>query len=119
MSGIQEALLSRRTVYRFTEDEVKNSILDVAFKAAMHAPNHKNTNPWRYYVLGTSTRTLLLPEVERLSRSKMSSQSVNEIESGLKRAVSKIMSPPVLIAVSSALTPSVSFREMEDYADTA
>ena len=42
MSGIQEALLSRRTVYRFKEDEVKNSILDVAFKAAMHAPNRQD-----------------------------------------------------------------------------
>ena len=119
MTGIQEALLSRRTVYRFKEDEVENSILDVAFKAAMHAPNHKKTNPWRYYVLGVSARTLLLPEVERLSRSKMLGQSVNDIESGLKRAVSKIMSPPVLIAVSSALTPSDSFREMEDYAATS
>jgi nitroreductase len=49
----------------------------------------------------------------------MSGQSVNDIESGLKRAVSKIMSPPVLIAVSSALTPSDSFREKEDYAATA
>jgi len=119
MSGIQETLLSRRTVYRFKEDKVENSFLDLAFKAAAHAPNHKNTNPWRYYVLGESARSLLLPEVERLSRSKMSGQPAKDIESGLKRAISKIMSPPVLIAVSSSLTPSDSFREMEDYAATS
>jgi nitroreductase len=49
----------------------------------------------------------------------MSGQPAKDIESGLKRAVSKIMSPPVLIAVSSSLTPSDNFREMEDYAATA
>ena len=119
MSEVQETILSRRTIYRFEAREIEDSILELAFRAAARAPNHKNTNPWRYYVLGEKARSSLLPEVERLSRSKTSGQSVEEIESGLKKAISKIMSPPVLIAVSSSLSPTDNFREMEDYAATA
>ena len=61
MSGIQETLLSRRTVYRFKEDKVDNSFLDLAFNAAAHAPNHKNTNPWRTMCLGKAREVCFYP----------------------------------------------------------
>ena len=52
MSEVQKNIIGRRTVYRFIEKKIQKSSLDNAFEAARFAPSHKNTNPWRFYVMG-------------------------------------------------------------------
>ena len=61
----------------------------------------------------------MIPEIERLAKKKAVGRGEDEIQEGVQKAISKIMSPPVLIAVTSAVTPEDDFREMEDYAATA
>lgn len=118
MVGVQENLNSRRTVYRFTKQEVDVSDLEIAFAAASNAPCHKQTHPWNYYVLGERSREMLLPSVISLARKKAAQLSDEEIITSEKRAVSKILDIPVIIAVTSKLSPNDSFREEEDYAAT-
>ena len=115
MVGVQENLNSRRTVYRFTKQEVDVSDLEIAFAAASNAPCHKQTHPWNYYVLGKRSREMLLPSVISLARKKAAQLSDEEIITSEKRAVSKILDIPVIIAVTSKLSPNDSFREEEDY----
>ena len=116
MIGVQEALTSRRTVYRYKQEKVPEHILESAFKAASNAPCHKNTHPWKFYVLGMETRKALMPEVEKLATKK--AKDGEDVEAGVSKAMGKIISPPVLICVTSAVSPEDAFREEEDYAAT-
>ena len=70
MDGVQGALTSRRTVYRYKREEVPDQILESAFEAASNAPCHKHTHPWKFYVMGEKTRESLIPEVEKLAKKK-------------------------------------------------
>ena len=54
MSEFQDVLTSRRTIYRFSEKKVGAEALELAFDAARNAPCHKNTHPWKFYVMGLS-----------------------------------------------------------------
>ena len=117
MGGVQEALTSRRTVYRYKLEEVPDRIIESAFEAASNAPCHKNTHPWKFYVMGEKTRESLIPEIEKLAKKK--STDGEELGAGISRAIEKIISPPLLICVTSARSPQDPFREEEDYAATA
>ena len=70
MGDIQEVLTSRRTVYRYKSEEVPIQVLESAFEAASNAPCHKNTHPWKFYVMGKESRESIIPEVERLAKEK-------------------------------------------------
>ncbi len=118
MSNVQNNLNSRRTVYRFSKKEVQITDLETAFKAASNAPCHKQTHPWKFYVLGDETRKKLLPRVLELSREKSRFLGQDDLIESEKKAVSKIMDVPVIIAASSKLSPNDDFREEEDYAAT-
>jgi len=116
MSGFQDVLTSRRTIYRFSEKKVSAETLELAFDAARNAPCHKNTHPWKFYVMGDEVRKEIIPEVKRLAKKKVPDGENSEV--GISKAVGKILSPPVLICVTSALSPQDPFREEEDYAAT-
>ena len=118
MSTIQNLLNSRRSIYHFTDQEVELSDLDKAFEAASNAPCHKQTHPWNFYVLGEETRKELLPTVIKLAENKAVKNNEEDTISSVNRAVSKIMDVPVIIAISTKLTPDDLFREEEDYAAT-
>tara|TARA_Y100001968_G_scaffold308188_1_gene326677 strand:+ start:938 stop:1507 length:570 start_codon:yes stop_codon:yes gene_type:complete len=117
MNSLQDLLNSRRTVYHFTNQEIKDSDLEIAFKAASNAPCHKQTHPWNYYVLGKKTREKLVPTVVSLAEEKHKKNG-EKGEKYVTRAVSKILDIPVIIAVTTKLSPDDLFREEEDYAAT-
>ena len=117
MDDLQEVLTSRRTIYRYKKERVPDWILERAFEAASNAPCHKNTHPWRFYVMGKKTRESLIPEIEKLAKRKLT--ETEELASGISKAIEKIISSPVLICVTSARSPLDPFREEEDYAATA
>tara|TARA_Y100001980_G_C14502678_1_gene278518 strand:+ start:527 stop:1099 length:573 start_codon:yes stop_codon:yes gene_type:complete len=118
MVGAQEVLNTRRTIYRFSEKRVDPSDLDSAFEAANNAPCHKQTYPWKYYVVGRQTREMMLPTVIHLSDEKEKRKGNPVTEHSRKRAVSKIMDVPIVVAVTTKRTPDDEFREEEDYAAT-
>jgi nitroreductase len=50
-------LLTRRTVNKFLQHLPDNweTIVNRAIESAIHAPNHKRTEPWRFHLLGPHT----------------------------------------------------------------
>lgn len=51
-----DAIRERRTIKRFTDRPVTREQIEELLAAATLAPNHKLTNPWRFYVLGPNAR---------------------------------------------------------------
>jgi len=116
LSEVQDNLIGRRTVFKFSDKEVPLECLEIAFEAARFAPCHKQTHPWKFYVLGPESRSSMIPTVEKLAKEKIRSSEEVMSEEVIERARNKIKSPPVLIAVTSKRSPDDSFREQEDYA---
>ena len=116
MVNIQDIINNRRTIFRFTDATVDDKILNQALLAASNAPCHKHTHPWRFYVLGSITRTKLIHAITRLAKIKSEKKGSKNLAADAERAIKKITQPPLLIAVTSQKSPDDKFREKEDYA---
>jgi nitroreductase len=57
---IVQALRERRTVHRFRAQPLPEGALERALAAAIEAPNHHLTEPWRFLRVGSETRRGLL-----------------------------------------------------------
>ncbi len=51
-----EAIRTRRSIKRFAPDAVTREQIETLLDAATLAPNHRLTQPWRFYVLGPAAR---------------------------------------------------------------
>ena len=116
MSEVQDVLNSRRTVYKFTEQEVEQDKIGQALLAASNAPCHKHTHPWKFFIMGENVRQELIPTIIKLAQEKSQKNNSKDLAKDVQRAVNKIILPPVIIAVASKKTPNDDFREKEDYA---
>jgi len=53
---VMAAIETRRSIKRFTDRPVTREQLEALFAAAALAPNHRMTEPWRFYALGPQGR---------------------------------------------------------------
>jgi nitroreductase len=53
---VSEAIAQRRSIKRFTDRPVTRDEIEVVLAAATAGPNHRLTQPWRFYVLGPAAR---------------------------------------------------------------
>jgi len=53
---VLEAIRDRRSIKKFNERPVTREEIEELLEAAALAPNHRLTNPWRFYVLGPEAR---------------------------------------------------------------
>ena len=51
-----DALRARRSIKDFTPRPVSRDQIEQLLEAAVQAPNHRMTEPWRFYVLGVGAR---------------------------------------------------------------
>jgi nitroreductase len=54
--NVADAIRSRRSIKRFTDAPVSREQIESLLSAAVLAPNHRLTEPWRFYVLGPEAR---------------------------------------------------------------
>lgn len=54
--NVLEAMRQRRSIKRFTDRVVTRAEIERVLELAVLAPNHKLTQPWRFYVLGPEAR---------------------------------------------------------------
>src|SRR5690349_9094760 len=53
---VLDAIRARRSIKRFTREPVSRAQIETLLEAATLAPNHRLTQPWRFYVLGPAAR---------------------------------------------------------------
>jgi len=51
-----DAIATRRSIKKFTSRSVTREEMETMLAAAVAAPNHRLTQPWRFYVLGPEAR---------------------------------------------------------------
>jgi nitroreductase len=53
---VSDAISTRRSIKRFTSRPVTREEMETLLSAAVAAPNHRLTQPWRFYVMGPEAR---------------------------------------------------------------
>src|SRR3954468_6262898 len=53
---LMDLLRRRRSIKKFSERPVTHAEIETLLDAAVLAPNHRLTEPWRFYVLGPDAR---------------------------------------------------------------
>jgi nitroreductase len=110
---VSEAIRSRRSIKKFTDRPVTREEIETLLAAAVLAPNHRLTQPWRFYVLGPEARYAYgLALGERKARKQPDAESgraLRDAVAGEHRAL------PAMIAVAVVGSDDPEVRE-EDYA---
>ena len=110
-----EAIRARRSIKRFTERPVSKDEIETLLSAATHAPNHRLTQPWRFYVLGPEARyayglALGVRKAKKIEDPE-AARAMRETVAEEHRAL------PCMIAVAVVNNENPEIRE-EDYAAT-
>jgi nitroreductase len=110
---ISDAITIRRSTKRFTDRSVTREEIAALLQAAVHAPNHHLTQPWRFYVLGPDARyaygLALGDRKARKIENADAAQAMREKVAAEHRAL------PAMIAVAVVNNDNAEIRE-EDYA---
>lgn len=113
--NISDAVRARRSIKEFTTRAVAREEVERLLEAAVQAPNHRMTEPWRFYVLGENAR--------RAYGAALGARKAKKVEDAaaaaeLSRKVEeKHAALPAMLAVSVVLAPDPEVRE-EDLAAT-
>ena len=107
---IGDVIRSRRTIHSFKPDPVPESMVLEAIETARWAPNHKMTEPWRFYLLGPNT-------VSRLANLNTDLFMVDKTEAYKTMKRAKWMDMPVTLVVTSQVGQDA-LRDKENYAAT-
>ena len=110
---ISDIIANRRSIKRFTNRVVTRDEIERMLAAATLAPNHKLTQPWRFYVLGPESRYAYglalgarkAKKIEDPAKAAQMRQTVAEEHRAL----------PVMLVVAVTENPDAELRE-EDYA---
>jgi nitroreductase len=113
---VMEAIRSRRSIFKFKPSPVAKDVIEGIFEAAIWAPNHHLTEPWRFVVIGEETKEILAHRYSEIQEAKAGKGASEEARNALKKAgYNKFMSKPTIIAVVS-LQDGDDVKNREDYA---
>jgi nitroreductase len=110
-----QAIRERRSVKRFTNRPVTREELETLLDAAVQAPNHRMTQPWRFYMLGPVARRAYGTVLG--SRKARKVEDPNAARMVMEKVAAEHETLPAMIAVATRLDENTEVRE-EDYAAT-
>jgi len=113
--SVLDVIHARRSIKDFTAREVAREEIERILEAAAQAPNHRMTQPWRFYVLG--------PEARYGFGAALGARKAKKVEDpdAAKAVLTKVAEShrdlPGMLAVAMTLDDNPEIRE-EDYAAT-
>lgn len=100
---VTRAIETRRSVGRVKQDPVERGLIERVLESAVHAPNHRITEPWRFHVFTGKGRGELArarAETARLA-AKAEGEHEEMVAGRVSRERKKAFRAPVVIAVIS------------------
>lgn len=105
---IDEVIRGRRTINKFQEQIPPTELIVNAIDAACWAPNHKLTEPWRYYFLGSES----IQQVVELNCDLVAASKGEEVAAKKREKWSSI---PGWLVITSQVSGNA-LRDKENYA---
>src|SRR6476661_3136775 len=113
--NVFDAISARRSVRKFTDRAPTRAELEQMLEAATLAPNHRLTNPWRFYVLGPESRAAYGLALGNRKAKKATDEAHAD---SIRLATSdEHRGQPCMLLVAMTLNENPEIRE-EDYAST-
>ena len=110
-----EVITNRCTVHNYAPGPVDQPVLERALLAAVAAPNHRMTEPWRFVRVGPESRRELVGISRRL-KEEASGAALGE--AAVAKLEAKMLNPGELLVVCRVRQPDPE-GEREDYAAVA
>jgi nitroreductase len=111
--NVIDAIAQRRSIKKFLDRAVTREEIEALLDAAVLAPNHHLTQPWRFYVLGPESRRRYgFALGDRKARKLTDPSAADNVRN---KTAAEHVAFPALIAVAQVLHESPETRE-EDYA---
>ena len=111
--NVIDAIAQRRSIKKFEDRPLSREEIEPLLDAAVLAPNHHLTQPWRFYVLGPEARRQYgLALGERKARKVADPDAANAVR---EKTAAEHVAFPALIAVAMVVDEKAETRE-EDYA---
>lgn len=114
---VLEAIKSRRSVPKLRPDAVPRTMIEQMLEAAVWAPNHRLTEPWRFYVLMDDGRRRFAEIRRRARAATFPNPQAPEAARALDKLYQDTLATPALIAVTAHRAANEEQRE-EDNAAT-
>ncbi len=106
-----ELAAKRRTVHKYEQSEIDHELVLQALNSAILAPNHRNTHPWHFVVVGRETRSKLAARVFELKKLQTPEIGEEQRVAGLD----SFLKPAGLVVFAQKRTEN-EFQRREDYA---
>ena len=107
-----DALLTRRTIHEFVDTPLPEGAVRTALGAAIRAPNHKLTNPWRFTLVGAHARKAYVDVATEIKFGVGYTEKQRDVLS------KKMETSPGFLVVSQVIDADPR-RRQEDYASVA
>jgi len=97
MSELQEIIEGRRSIGKVKSDPLPKELIEKLIEAAVWAPNHYGTEPWRFIVLTGEGRRVLGQAYADIAAAGAGSLGEDEQQERLAKEMSKAFRAPVVI----------------------
>lgn len=114
LSEITDLIRSRRTIFpeQYSSRKVHKEQIELIINNALWAPNHGNTQPWRFHVFTDEGLPKLSDFLGKTYLELTPKEQQNEMK--LAKMISRPLRSSVVIAVSMAKQPESKIMELEE-----
>jgi nitroreductase len=110
---VLEAIRTRRSIGVVRPDVPSREVIEAILDAATWAPNHRTTEPWRFFVLTGEARVALGDVVARATMAGKEG-TAEELHAEYERARAKPLRAPVIVAVAVEPASGPKIVEIEE-----
>ena len=112
--SVLEAIASRRSIAHFRPDPIPRETIQRLLDVAVWVPNHRLTEPWRFYVLGEGSKRRFAEIRRDFRASQLPEPHAPEVQPALRKVVEDTLATPAIVVVTSAGHVDPELRE-ENY----
>jgi nitroreductase len=111
--NLEKAIRERRSIGLVKPDEVDKALIEKLLEAAVYAPNHYHTEPWRFFVLTGNGRGVLGQAYAQIASEFIEDPNSEANQAALKKQYDKAFRAPVIIvaACEPTASPKIELRE--------
>jgi nitroreductase len=114
--SVLDAIRGRRSIPKMRPDPVPRALIETLLDAAVWSPNHKLTEPWRFYVLEGESKRRFAEIRREFRRTRLPNPDAPEVQPALDKVYKDTVETPVIIAVTSHLADDPEVREEDAWA---
>ena len=112
--SISETIARRRSIGKMTDEHPTRSQIARILEAATHAPNHHNTQPWRFFVLAGQARAELGEIMAASLQARLQEEQHAKPKAMLEKERHKPLRAPVLLVAAAEYPHQEKVLEIEN-----